>query len=90
MTDRLRTIAVTVEESGPGTYHWVLIERIDDPTCFVELFGSLDIFDEWDEALDAGVAALKSLTLDPAIGPRLEDEAGDPIGRRVRRSRGPW
>jgi hypothetical protein len=67
-------------------------KSIDDPVCFTELFGSLDGFERWDDALDAGLAALKNLTFDRAIGPRLqgegEDGNADPVGRRMRRSLG--
>jgi hypothetical protein len=71
MSNHLRTIAVTVEESDPGVFHWVLMESIDDPAFFVELCGSLEGFERWGEALDAGVATLKCLAGDRAIGPRL-------------------
>ena len=50
MTDRLRTIAVTVEESERGVFHWVLIESIDDPTGFTVLFGSAEVFGNWEDA----------------------------------------
>ena len=92
MTDHLRTIAVTVEESEQGVFHWLLIESIDDPTGFTVLFGSAEVFGSWDDALDGGVATLKSLVADRTIGPRLigedDDETGilSPIGRRMRRA----
>ncbi|CAN7623960.1 hypothetical protein LJR084_004836 [Variovorax sp. LjRoot84] len=90
MTDHLRTIAVTVEESERGVFHWLLIESIDDPTGFTVLFGSAEIFGSWEDALDGGVATLKSLVADRTIGPRLigenEDEDPEPIGRRMRRA----
>ncbi|MGJ3701194.1 hypothetical protein [Variovorax sp. AFSI2.2] len=88
MIDHLRTIAVTVEESECGVFHWLIIESIDDPTGFAVLFGSAGVFDSWEDALDGGVATLKSLVADRTIGPRLigEDEDPEPIGRRMRRA----
>lgn len=91
MTDHLRTIAVTVEESEPGVFHWVLIESIDDPTGFTVLFGSAEVFGNWEDALDGGVTTLKSLVADRTIGPRLigevePEEDPEPVGRRMRRT----
>lgn len=88
MTDHLRTIAVTVEESEQGRFHWLVIESIDDPTGFTVLFGSAEVFGSWEDALDGGVSTLKCLVADRTIGPRLkgEDEDQEPIGRRMRRA----
>jgi hypothetical protein len=88
MTDYLRTIAVTVEESECGLYHWLLIESIDDPTGFTVLFGSAEVFGTWEDALDGGVSTLKSLVADRTIGPRQvgEDEEPVVIAPRVRRA----
>lgn len=88
MTNHLRTIAVTVEESEHGRFHWLLIESIDDPTGFTVLFGSAEVFGSWEDALNGGVATLKSLVADRTIGPRLrgEDEDQEPVGRKIRRA----
>jgi hypothetical protein len=90
MTDSLKTIAVTVEESARGLFHWLLIESIDDPTGFTVLFGSADVFGTCEDALDGGVSTLTSLVADRTIGPRLVGEDEDPelIARRVRRAMG--
>ena len=40
MTDHLRTIVVSVEESEHGRLHWLLIESIDDPTGFTVLLAA--------------------------------------------------
>ena len=82
MTDYLKTIAVTVEESERGLFHWLLIESIDDPTGFTVLFGSAEVFGTWEDALDGGVATLKSLVADRTIGPRLGPTAFLPWANR--------
>ena len=82
MTDYLRTISVSVDETDPGSFFWVLMESTEDATIFSDLASAEAPETTWEAALDAGVAALKALAPDRAIGPRgdIEDEDADPVG----------
>ena len=71
MINHLRTIGLTVNESDPGVFFWVLMESTEDATVYAELVASFVSFSTYAQALDAGVAALKSFITDLAIGPRL-------------------
>lgn len=82
MTDYLRTISVSVDETDPGTFFWVLMESLEDATIFSDLASAETPEVSWEAALDAGVAALKALAPDRTIGPRgdVEDKDADPVG----------
>ncbi|MGJ7582648.1 hypothetical protein ACSFA3_20940 [Variovorax sp. RHLX14] len=82
MTDYLRTISVSVDETDPGSFFWVLMESTEDATIFDDLASAKVPEPTWEAALDAGVAALKALAKDRTIGPRsdVEDEGADPVG----------
>ena len=82
MADYLRTISILVDEQDPGSFFWVLIESTEDATVFNDLDAATQPEDTWEAALDAGVAALKKLAPDRAIGPRsdIEDKDADPVG----------
>lgn len=82
MTDYLRTISVSVDETDPSTFFWVLMESTEDATIFSDLASAEGPEDTWEAALDAGVAALKALAPDLKSGPRgdVEDEDADPVG----------
>lgn len=82
MTNYLRTISVSVDETDPGSFFWVLMESTEDSTIFSDLASSETPEATWEAALDAGVTALKVLAPDRAIGPRgeVEDEDANPVG----------
>lgn len=54
--NRLRRIAVFVEEVGAGNYHWVLHEQGDDASEWIELSASPMAYDLWLDAFEDGCA----------------------------------
>ena len=82
MTDHLRRIALTVVESDPGAFHWVLIESTEDATVFEDLRASEKSFDTYWDALKAGFESMQAYAQDLQVGPRTsgEDENADPVG----------
>lgn len=82
MTDHLRSLSVHVDEPDPGVFHWVILESTEDASVWADGEASHDSFASWDEALAAGVTALRAYAKDLAVGPRAtgEDEDADPVG----------
>lgn len=83
MTDRLRSIAVTVDEPDPGVFHWVLMESTDEAAVFQELEASEGSFDSWTHALRQGTERLMALAKSsPVKGPRagVERDIADLAG----------
>jgi len=83
MTDRLRSIAVTVDEPDPGVFHWVLMESTEDASVYQELEASEGSYDSWTHALRLGTERLMAIgAASPVKGPRAdgEDEDADPVG----------
>ncbi len=83
MNSLLRALTLSIEEVTPGRFAWLILEEDERGTGMVEAASSADDFASWDDALDAGVQALKDLADDRTIGPRIsadEDEDDDPVG----------
>jgi hypothetical protein len=82
MTDHLRRIALTVEEPGPGRFHWVLLESLEDASGWNELAASSRAYPEWIDAINFGNNALMAMARDRRVGPRSqgEDEDASPVG----------
>jgi len=86
--NRLRRIAVFVEEVGAGNYHWVLHEQGDDASEWIELSASPMAYDLWLDAFEDGCAELVRRVPDERAGPRAtgeddeddEDEDAPPVG----------
>ncbi len=65
---RLRAISLTIEEPEPGLFEWILNEGA--PSSSREIDASEDDYPTWNEALDAGIVALRALAQDADHGPR--------------------
>ena len=74
MPSRLRAVSLTIEEPEPGVFEWILNEGVPSS---VEIDVSEGDYPTWDEALDAGIVALRALAEDAALGPR---ETFDDVG----------
>lgn len=74
MPSRLRAISLTIEEPEPGVFEWILNEGVPSS---VEIDVSEGDYGTWEEALDAGIVALRALAEDATLGPReVVDGAG--------------
>ncbi len=83
MNSLLRALSLSIEELAPGRFGWIILEEEEGGTAMVEVEASPIDFESWDEALDAGVQAMKELADDRKTGPRIaadEDEDADPVG----------
>ena len=72
---RLRSLAVTVEEPDPGCFCWSVMEAAPDSSTFAVLRMSTTSYPSYDFALSAGVEALRGESTDPALGPRTDGPA---------------
>ncbi len=76
--NRLRSLAVTVDEPDPGCFCWSVMEAPADSSSFAVLSTSSVSYPSYDAALSAGVEALRDCCADLGIGPRTgrtrEDE----------------
>ena len=70
----LRQISVWIDEPDPGHFHWVLHERQEDASVWVDLDSSVLSFTGWMEAFDAGCVELFKLVPDQRAGPRERPE----------------
>lgn len=72
MPSRLRAISLTIEEPEPGLFEWILNEGAPSS---LEIDVSEGDYPTWNEALEAGILALRALAQDVDRGPRepLED-----------------
>lgn len=78
----LRPIALTVDETDPGCFTWILMESSGDAVVFdLEVAAAEAPFPTYDLALADGYQELLRLARDPKIGPRAtsEDENADPV-----------
>ena len=75
--NRLRSLAVTVDEPDPGCFCWSVMEAPPDSSSFVVLSTSPVSYSSYDAALSAGVEALRESCRDLGIGPRAEGHRDD-------------
>lgn len=83
MTSLLRALSLSIEELAPGRFGWIILEEEERGLEMAQVDASPIDFESWDEALDAGVQAMKELADDRNAGPRVsvdEDEDADPVG----------
>jgi hypothetical protein len=82
----LRNISLSVDESDPGCFYWVLMESLEDSTIFQELSAAPESAPTYEAALDAGVVALKALSENLTVGPQApgENENNSPVGKNTR------
>jgi hypothetical protein len=82
MPSFLRSIAVTVDETDPGTFYWVLLESHPPDDEFRFLASAPRGTDSYERALQEGVAALMRLCQARDKGPRREapQEHANPSG----------
>ena len=77
MPSRLRAISLTIEEPEPGVFEWILNEGVPNA---LEIDASEGDYPTWNEALDAGIVALREMAADAALGPRERPDAPDDVG----------
>ena len=82
----LRNISLSVDESDPGCFYWVLMESVEDSTIFKELSVAQESSPTYENALNAGVIALKALSENLTVGPQAlgENENNNPVGKHRR------
>ena len=82
----LRNISLSVDESDPGCFYWVLMESVEDSTIFKELSVAQESSATYETALNAGVIALKALSENLTVGPQAlgENENNNPVGKHRR------
>ena len=82
----LRNISLSVDESDPGCFYWVLMESVEDSTLFHKLSVAQESAPTYETALDAGVIALKALSENLTLGPQApgENENNSPVGKNRR------
>ena len=82
----LRNISLSVDESDPGCFYWVLMESVEDSTIFKELSVAQESSPTYETALNAGVIALKALSENLTVGPQApgENENNSPVGKNRR------
>ena len=82
MTTSLRKISITVDESDPGHFYWLLFESKEDASVWEALAAADEPCISWGDAFDAGCVALHKLVPDERVGPRAlgENEDADPVG----------
>ena len=82
----LRNISLSVDESDPGCFYWVLMESVEDSTIFMELSVAQESLPTYEAALDAGVVALKAMSENLTVGPQApgENENNNPVGKNRR------
>ena len=82
----LRNISLSVDESDPGCFYWVLMESVEDSTIFKELSVAQESSPTYETALNAGVIALKALSENLTVGPQApgENENNNPVGKHGR------
>ena len=64
----MRFLVLTIEAIRPGAFEWVLLESFDDVPEFTPVARSAEAFATYQQAWQAGCAALES----GLSGPRLE------------------
>jgi hypothetical protein len=77
MARHLLSIALTVDQHDAGDFYWVILESFDHSMEFEPLMEAAHGCPSYVEALEAGYAALKSLSQDLRLGPQDEDEDPD-------------
>lgn len=75
--NRLRSLAITVDEPDPGCFCWTVMEAPADSSNFSVLSTSSLSYPSYDSALSAGVEALRDSCVDLGAGPRAEGSRGD-------------
>lgn len=76
-----RTLAVAVERSLPGKYHWVLLESFGDVQGYEAFARAGTPQLTYRAALREGCGALLARAVDPEFGPSDdENEDADPVG----------
>ena len=86
MTQRLRPLAITVDEPSAGSYRWRIVERVADSREWSELQAAPKNFKTYSKAMAAGLVALQSLITDLDDGPRdvaQNDAPGDADGKEA-------
>ncbi|MDM0108442.1 hypothetical protein QTH97_26070 [Variovorax sp. J22R24] len=73
----LRRISVFVDESEQGHFYWVLHESTEGGV-WTDIESSVESYDMWLDAFDAGCVALLKLVTDERIGPRVPSEDAAP------------
>ncbi|CAN5915729.1 hypothetical protein BH11PSE13_BH11PSE13_20860 [soil metagenome] len=76
MTQRLRPLAITVDEPSAGAYRWRIVERVADSEEWSELQAAPKNFKTYSKAMAAGLLQLQSLISDLDEGPRDQAPAG--------------
>lgn len=74
MPSRLRAISLTIEEPEPGLFEWILNEGVPSS---LEIDVSEGDYATWNDALDAGIVALRALAEDADRGPRETLDGAD-------------
>lgn len=86
MTQRLRPLAITVDEPSAGSYRWRIVERVADSEEWSELQAAPKNFKTYSKAMAAGLVALQALITDLDDGPRDDgktDAADDAEGKKA-------
>lgn len=71
MTALYRRLAVFVDRPRPGHFVWILLESAEDPAVWLDLETADRKFGTWQDAYDAGNAALKAHIADESAGPEV-------------------
>ena len=66
----LRHLAVTVIESEPGHFHWILMESADDGEPWIGFATSHESYGLWLDAYDTGTVELRMFVDDERVGPQ--------------------
>jgi hypothetical protein len=84
MPQRLRPLAITVDEPSAGSYRWRIVERRAEPDGDTEEWTELQAapkrFKTYSKAMAAGLLQLQSLIADLDEGPRDEPTNDDGPG----------
>ncbi len=70
--NRLRALAVTIDEPDPGCFYWTLLEAPADSSQFAVLTSSSVSYPSYDAALSSGVEELRNACTDLGVGPRAD------------------
>ncbi len=87
MPTHLRPIALTVDESSPGLFHWALLERSTEPAVYDQrVLAAEEPYDSFEKAARAGLMNWTRMAGDdPRSGPRSRDESAP-----LEPTPGPW
>jgi hypothetical protein len=79
MKNRLRDLALTVNEEAIGEFYWKLLESLDGSAVYQEIARSPVTFNAYDVALAAGYGALQRVVgAELEHGPRIHPDLDAP------------